>query len=122
MLLISIGYYYHLCFVIIVAPISPPLSLLISNVSASGFLLSWSDPPLSDQNGVVRSYEVNITEENTANQFQLISFSKSQWVASLHPFYNYSCIVSAVTVEAGPYSEPITVTTSEDSTYAYLVE
>ncbi len=32
----------------------------------------------------------------------------------LHPFRNYTLQIAAVTVEVGPYSEPITATTLED--------
>ena len=34
-------------------------------------------------------------------------------VAPLHPYYNYSCAVSAFTVKAGPYTEIITAVTLE---------
>ena len=62
---------------------------------------------------MIRVYTLNITEENTGSQRQLNSSSTSQRVQSLHPYYNYTCVVTAVTVAAGPYSQPLTITTSE---------
>ena len=38
-------------------------------------------------------------------------------VGSLHPFYTYNISVSAVTVAAGPYTEPYTIRTLEDSKF-----
>ena len=38
----------------------------------------------------------------------------------LHPYYNYTCAVAAVTTEVGPYSIPITVTTNEDGEISYF--
>ena len=38
-------------------------------------------------------------------------------VGSLHPFYTYNISVSAVTVAAGPYTEPYTIRTQEDGKF-----
>ena len=35
-------------------------------------------------------------------------------LVSLHPYYNYTLVVSAVTIEEGPYSVPVTVITAQD--------
>ena len=83
-------------------------------MSSSGFLLSWSAPPAVNHNGIIRNYTINITEENTGRQLQLTSNTNSQRVESLHPYYNYTCAVSTVTVAAGPYSVPVAITTLED--------
>ena len=86
----------------------------MSAVSSSGFLLSWSAPPAVNHNGIIRNYTINIMEENTGRQLQFTSNTNSQRVESLHPYYNYTCVVSAVTVAAGPYSAPVAITTLED--------
>ena len=46
----------------------------------------------------------------------LSSTTESVLVHHLHPYYTYECVVSAFTVDSGPYSEVLTVTTSEDGT------
>ena len=74
-------------------------------------------PPAVDHNGIIRNYSVIVTEENTGRRILLTSHTSSgQRVDSLHPYYNYTCVVAAVTVNAGPYSTPVTITTAEAGT------
>lgn len=42
------------------------------------------------------------------------SSSTERLVDSLHPFYNYTCTVAAVTVAEGPFSLSVTITTGQD--------
>lgn len=98
------------------APSSPPTDVQVTVVSSTGLLVSWSMPPAADHNGVLRSYTVSITEENTGREISLTSQTNSLTVDSLHPHYNYTCTVAAVTVSAGTFSAPITVTTEESGT------
>ena len=96
------------------APSAPPEDLIAANVSSTSFVLSWTPPPISQQNGVITKYTVNITEVDTDSLTVLSSTNTSLLVPSLHPYYTYECVVSAYTVDNGPYSEVLTVTTSED--------
>ena len=89
------------------------MMLTFSNISDSSFHLVWQSPLPSDQNGIIRHYIVNITEEDTGRQFQLTSLANYILVGSLHPFYTYVCTVAASTVDSGPYSPPLTVRTLE---------
>ena len=73
----------------------------------------WQNPPPEDQNGIIRLYFINITEEETERQFQLTSPAPHILVGFLHPFYKYVCTVAASTVDIGPHSPPLTVTTLE---------
>ena len=88
--------------------------VVAASVSSTSFVLSWSPPPISQQNGVIREYTVNITEIQTGLSIILNSTSTSVSVLSLHPYYTYECTVSAYTVGGGPYSEVFTITTPED--------
>ena len=106
----------HLLSVSFPAPSAPPEDLITANVSLTSFVLSWSPPPTSQQNGIIREYTVNITEVKTASLTVLSSTTVSLLVHHLHPYYTYECVVSAYTVDNGPYSEVLTVTTSEDGT------
>ena len=96
------------------APSTPPTNIRISSVTSTQFLLSWSSPPLVNQNGVIRNYTINITEVNTGRLIQITSQTTSELLESLHPYYNYSCVIAAVTVDTGPFSESVTITTLED--------
>ena len=97
-----------------IAPSSSPQSVAISAITSTGFLVSWSAPPTADQNGNIRSYLINVTEEDTGDSVEFRSNARSVRVESRHPFYNYTCVVVAVTVAAGPFSTPVTVATLED--------
>ena len=87
--------------------------LALSNITGSKFSLVWQNPPLADQNGIIRLYFINITEEETGRKFQLITSAPHILVEFLRPFNTYMCTVAASTVDIGPYSPPLTVTTLE---------
>ena len=96
---------------IILAPSSAPTEVSSSGVTSVGLTLSWNNPPEVYWNGQIRHFLVNITEENTGLQYELTTITNIIEVNSLHPSYTYLCSVTAVTVSAGPYSSPISVTT-----------
>lgn len=96
------------------APSGPPEQLNGTAVSPSSVNLTWSPPPVASRNGIIREYQINITEIDTGRVLLLYSTTSQLTVTSLHPFYTYVCRVSASTVEYGPYSESIQITTFED--------
>lgn len=100
-----------LCFNFVVPTSSPVLLNGVADNSRA-IRLSWSPP--EEPNGVVREYKVTVTETNTGNIFNYISFSTSIEVTSLHPSYTYQCSVAAFTIGLGPYSVLFTLTTPED--------
>jgi len=84
------------------------------NVSSSGFTLLWNAPPPEDHNGIIRHYAIHITEVNTGMEYPLRSPVTQKAVDFLHPYYNYTCAVAAVTIQPGPFSATINVMTSQD--------
>ncbi len=52
---------------------------------------------------------INVTEVETNSQMKLVSLELNNTVQPLHPFYHYKCTLSAVTVAAGPSSNPIII-------------
>lgn len=90
-------------------PSSPPFELSASLINSNSFLLSWREPLPEDQNGIIRHYLINVLEENTGREINMTSVATEILLEFLHPFYNYTCIVAAVTVGVGPYSNPITI-------------
>ena len=99
------------------APASAPLGVTAASVTSTGFLLTWSSPPLEDHNGVIRNYSITLRELGTGNVVQLVSQTTSQVFDSLQPYYNYSIQVAAVTIAPGPPTSPFVITTLEDSKY-----
>lgn len=85
-------------------------------------VLIWSSPPLNEQNGIIVYYQVNITEVETGNEISLLSPDTFITVPFLHPFYTYVCIVSAVTVIEGPYSDEFIITTPQDGNLVGLLD
>ena len=81
-------------------------------------MLTWSPPPVEDQNGIIRNYILNITELETGMAFHYASSSTSILVYSLHPFYRYVVTIAAVTVGQGPATIAFTVQTWENGTFA----
>lgn len=105
----------HKLYSLYVAPSSAPVAVAASMVNSSGFTLTWSDPPPEDHNGIIRQYAIHITELITGLEYTLTSVEIQTSVYFLHPFYNYTIAVSAVTNQPGPFSIPLNVRTSEHS-------
>ena len=83
-------------------------------ISSSGFTLMWNAPPPEDHNGIIRHYAIHIIEVNTGMEYPSTSGVTQKAIDSLHPYYNYTCAVSAVTSQTGPFSIELNVRTSED--------
>lgn len=64
-------------------------------------------------NGVIRNYIISVTEVYTGKIVVVTSPDKTAVIESLHPYYDYSCQVAAVTVNQGPFSVPVTITTEQ---------
>ena len=77
--------------------------------------LYWSPPPSQHQNGRIRYYHINMTDEAT-NILASFKTPNTRWtVSSLHPYTRYHCGVAAVTVAQGP-SAFITIQTNQSGT------
>ena len=95
--------------------------------SSRQILLMWQPPPREVQNGRIRLYTISVFEVQTNTNYSYIHSQPSEdsalLVESLHPYYEYMCSVSAVTIGPGPYTSPLTVRTFEDGEYLpFLVD
>lgn len=108
---------------ILTAPLSPPTDVSYGRVISTGFTLYWVAPPPEHHNGVIRHYIVRcIEQENGALLEQLTTNSTTErLVDSLHPYYNYTCAVAAITVAEGPVSSSVTITTAQDGEITYFL-
>lgn len=97
-------------------PGAPPVMLAQANLQSRSVDLSWVSPIQNQLNGVLRSYRIEAYEINTGRTlvYQTLSTQTTFNLNSLHPYYEYTVRVSAVTVGPGPLSTAITVRTPQD--------
>ena len=86
----------------------------MSAENSTAIQVSWNPPPAELWNGQITEYRIDILELDTDRELSYTSMTTSILIQFLHPFYTYECSVSAYTVDEGPYSEIINVTTLED--------
>ena len=99
------------------APDSPPSNFAAIALSSRSIHLTWSAPPVEDQNGVITGYVVNITELGTEEVTVVSTESLNLTLYSLTPFTTYSSLVTAQTVAgSGPATHLLSVTTHEEGT------
>ena len=105
-----------------IVPTGPPQAVEVRSESSTTLTLSWQPPAPENQNGIILHYIVNITEMETGIVFSYTAVNSTiLTVPALHPFYNYTCIVAAVTVGVGPYSAPAVIQMPEDGKHAILI-
>ena len=96
------------------APSSSPRDFVGNVTSPTTCFFTWKPPPPEDQNGVIISYQLNITELESTAAVQYTTTNTYITISGLLPYKRYSCIIAATTsVGIGPYSTVITIMTSE---------
>ena len=96
------------------APSQPPRNLQRVPLNSTTLRLSWQPPSSQYQNGLIREYRINITENETGRNFQLTSTHTFIIIPHLHPYYQYNCSVAAYTISLGPFSSVIAVNMPEN--------
>ena len=106
--------YYYIVFSHTAAPSASPGNVSITNITAFSLLLRWNPPPTEHQNGIIRDYIINVTEENTDRKFQIMTRSPAAelQLQFLHPHYLYTMTVAAITITVGPFSYLVQAVTS----------
>ena len=82
--------------------------------SSRSIVLSWDPPPVLERHGIIREYQINLTELETGTELTYNSSDTTFEVSLLHPSYTYNWTVAAVTVGVGPYTAESTVVTLPD--------
>ena len=67
-------------------------------VDSTSISVSWSSPPLADQNGIIVGYNITYTDI----EIELFTTELSIVISDLQPFTNYNVSVRAFTVAVGP--------------------
>ena len=122
------------CVLLYTAPSEVPSNVSINVESSYSIALSWTPPPLEDQNGLLIQYHVIVMEtqilylDNGTINSQVgmnstrtynVSEGRTQLIDMLHPSYNYTIRIAAATVVGiGPFSDSMTVMTLENGEYS----
>ena len=96
------------------APAGPPQLITAEANDPTTLTLHWQPPLLTDRNGVIRVYFINITELESGTVDQHITTEQTIVISSLHPYYVYQYSVAAQTIGLGPFSSPSTIQMPED--------
>ena len=99
-------------------PTGPPVLTLYYTIDSTSLYLSWTAPPLDQQNGLIRRYDLILTELDTGAVFSFSTARTNFTATQLHPDYSYQIEVSAFTIGSGPRSPPLVLQTDEDGEYA----
>ena len=86
--------------------------------SSSELNVTWMAPPLNQQNGIVSYYIVVITERATNIAHQNTTSLTWFCFRNLHPYYEYSIDIAAVTTDIGPFLTGINITMPESGIYS----
>ena len=101
-------------FLLTLVPSGMPRNLTTASVISRSISLTWDPPTAANQNGIIRSYVINMTALETQETIQLVSNNTEIDLEMLHPYYTYSFVISAVTIGPGPPSSAYNVTTEEE--------
>ena len=114
--------YFMIHTIYITAPTHHPTNLRGEALSSTLIHLQWNPPPEEHHNGEIDSYTVLCSEVNTGQSLtQLSTATTNITIDGLHPYYTYNCSVSAVTVDQGPFSAIVSVTTLEDGWSPFII-
>ncbi len=99
-------------------PAAAPENVTGHNSSSTSILVTWDDVPAAEQNGIILTYTItyeSLTQNHTSSA--TVNFTDHQTnLTGLRKYVNYSITVFASTIKGdGPASDPIFVTTDQDS-------
>ncbi len=79
--------------------------------------VDWDPVPPHQQNGVIIKYVIRAIPQETLSALVLNATSTSTMISNLHPSYNYSIEIAAVSTDVGPFSQASFVKTLDDGKY-----
>ena len=103
---------------VLIEPNAPPGNVQGHNTSSTSIWVGWNAVPIDDQNGIILTYTVTYSAlPEDISQTAIINASSTHvTLKGLKKYTSYSIFVFASTAKGdGNASDPITVTTDEDS-------
>ena len=115
---------------LITVPTETPRNVSVTVESSRSIMLTWKQPSLEQENGLLVRYHVIVIEtqihynddgaeimgvQRYLNRTYNVSEGRTQLIDMLHPDYNYTVRIAAATEPGiGPFSDTITVRTDMD--------
>ena len=96
-------------------PTGAPRNLAAAAVSSTSISFTWEAPSFELQNGIIRSYHINVTELETGEMRSYVTpgIDTLLILNSLHPFYRYNYSIGANTTALGPIAYTVIQTQQE---------
>ena len=101
-------------------PDGAPQNVKVQSSSSTSILVTWEEVPAVKQNGIITGYTITYKSqtENDNGNVEVNGFVRQTELKKLKEFVKYSITVFASTEKGdGPPSNPIVVTTDQDSKY-----
>ena len=99
------------------APSAAPGNLQVTSISPYSLHLRWSPPPLEHRNGIIRRYNIVLSQLNSETRVQQSTLTNSITIRGLKAYTTYKCKVAAYTTTLGPFSSEVQNRTYEDGKY-----
>ena len=96
------------------APSAAPGNLQVTTISPYSLHLQWNPPPLEHRNGIIRRYNIVLSQLNSETRVQQSTLTNSITVRGLKAYTTYKCKVAAYTTALGPFSSEVQNRTPED--------
>ncbi len=97
------------------APTGSPENVSQRALNSTVIMLSWTELPYRQRNGIVSHYAVRVCQIEPYGQCEEYLATGTTLELLLHPHYKYSWTVAAYTVAMGPYNESLPFQMPEDS-------
>ena len=98
-----------------------PRNVSFSNLTSSSVILYWESPPASEHNGVIRFYELNVSDSQSDLSVHFTTIDTKYTLIGLEPYHWYIVQVSAVTIRTGEPSSQLILRTLEDCEFQLSV-
>ena len=92
-------------------------------ISSTSIRLTWSAPLAEEQNGVITSYRITVTEVESGERVLEMTAAASDTlliVDSLNPHSTYRCSIAALTIATGPEASAQVTTLQEGNLYCKM--
>ena len=99
----------------LVVPSGAPQNVSVAAINPYTASVSWSTPSLEVQNGIIRNYTIVVTDVSNETILHVKQSATTLIIYNLKPINEYFVHIAAVTIDIGPFSEPVSILMPESS-------